>query len=487
MPKKNPFKIAKEFVEQVIAILANETVEGREKIVAIAQRAEKEYERPVKSWLTGWVYQFTRTRGDKVGQSINVMENFPDAYTRLLEFKLMISEGEWNVDSSYNYFLFRQIADAVYLANSDFQRVEEHLIPTFLMALKNEVMVEINSYLAQRKLSLEDKKNRELECQAAHESARQLAENVMVFNDLETAKNYQSKQQNKIIFSLSFKNQQWHLSWVDVTGQVYPLTQGQELAQKLSTLEEKDIEKLNSVHLKQIKRECIKAREEYVAKVQVHVDPELSNEDLIRNGITSAFVLRHQETGPSLWWINSMGIPNPIGFTDHHAMSSWLSKHQGSFTEADVLQLKAYLLQLNTKQSIATSKLDKMNVLLSKVLQNKDKQEQLSVDGLDKEADKGRASQNKINLKKFAFLEENMKDRIKKIVSQDPSTKEKVVSELKQECVEEITPEKKSNKLGQDRYSALSGLPTFWQQRKSAMEESLANEVINEKQPVSHP
>lgn len=485
MPKKNPFKIAKEFVEQVIAILANETVEGREKIVAIAQRAEKEYQRPVKSWITGWVYQFTRTRGDKVGQSINVMENFPDAYTRLLEFKLMISEGEWNVDSSYNYFLFRQIADAVYLANSEFQPVEEHLIPSFLKALKNEVMVEVNSYLAQRKLSLEDKKNRELECQAAHESARQLVENVMVFNDLETAKNYQSKQQNKIIFSLSFNNQQWHLSWVDVTGQVYPLIPGKELAQKLATLEEKDIEKLHTIHLKQIKRECVKAREEYVAKVKVHIDPELSNDDLIRNGITSAFVLRHQETGPSLWWINSMGVPHQISFTDHPAMYSWLAHHQGSFSEADVLQLKAYLLQLNTKQSIATATRDKMNVLLSKVLQNKGKQEQLLVDEPNKEEHK--ANVPKINMKKFAFLEENMKDRIKKLASQDPSSTEKVVSESKHECVEEVTPEKKSNKLGQDRYSALSELPTFWQQRKRGMEESLVNEVINESQPFSHP
>ncbi|MCW8410006.1 hypothetical protein OQJ13_13580 [Legionella sp. PATHC035] len=484
MPKKNPLKIAKEFVEQVIAILANETVEGREKIVAIAQRAEKEYQRPVKSWLTGWVYQFTRTRGDKVEQSINVMENFPDAYTRLLEFKLMISEGEWNVDSSYNYFLFRQIADAVYLANSEFQPVEEHLIPTFLKALKNEVMVEVNSYLAQHKLSLEDKKKRDLELLAAHESARQLAENVMVFNDLETAKNYQAKEQNKIVFSLSFKNHEWHLSWVDVTGQVYPLTPGLELRKKLATLKEKDIEK-DPEKLNAIKKECIKAREVYVAKVQVDIDPELSNEDLIRNGITSTFVLRHQEKGQSLWWINSMGVPHQMSLTDHPAMSSWLTNHHGSFSEADVLQLKAFLLQINTKQSIATAKLDKMSVLLSKVLQNKDKQQQLLIDAPDKEENQTKVP--KINMKKFAFLEENMKDRVKKIASQDPAPTKKVVSESKQECIEEITPEKKSNKLGQDRYSALSGLPTFWQQRKSAMEESLANEVINEKQPLSHP
>lgn len=46
MPKKKPLKISKEFVEQIVAIIANESEEGRKRIVAIAQRAEKIMKNP---------------------------------------------------------------------------------------------------------------------------------------------------------------------------------------------------------------------------------------------------------------------------------------------------------------------------------------------------------------------------------------------------------------------------------------------------------
>lgn len=39
--KKKPLEVSKEFVEQVLSIIANESEEGRKKIVAIARRAEK--------------------------------------------------------------------------------------------------------------------------------------------------------------------------------------------------------------------------------------------------------------------------------------------------------------------------------------------------------------------------------------------------------------------------------------------------------------
>lgn len=248
MPKKKPMEVSKEFIEQVLAIIANETKEGREKIVAIARRAENKYELPVRSWITGWIYQYTRTRGEKVDQSINVMENFPDAYTRLQEFKLMISEGEWNA-GSYNYYLFLELIAAV----PDYQPLDESIMPVFITELKEQVLKQINSFMAQYKAVLEDVKVREMERQAARENARQLLENVVVFNNLEAAKASLSKRPDKTTFTLSYKNSQWQLFWVDATGEVYPLTPGEELAQKLETLNDPDIEKLNPVHLRRIK------------------------------------------------------------------------------------------------------------------------------------------------------------------------------------------------------------------------------------------
>ncbi|KTD42080.1 hypothetical protein [Legionella parisiensis] len=468
MPKKKPLKISKEFVEQVVAIIANESEEGRKRIVAIARRAEEKYEQPVKSWITGWVYQYTRTRGEKIGQSINVMKDFPDAYTRLQELKLMISDGAWNEKSSYNYFLFLELVDAV----PDYQPLEEHLMPSFIMDLKDEVLIEINSFMAQYKATLEDKKAREIERQAARESARQIAENVMVFNSLAAAKQYQTTQKDKTVFSVSYKDEQWHISWVDVTGEVYPLTPGDELAKNLETLEDRDIEKLNMVNLRRIKRECLKAREQYLAKVQLVINPEnpkthcaLTNDELIANGVRSTFVLRRTESEISLCWINSIG--SPISINDHSKLTSWLADHKAALNEADVLQLKAYLLQLNTSQSIDSTKLDKMNNMLSKVLQAhnlfsqalpiKDEVEQPG-------GDKTKVSRGKIDLKQFALIEQHMKSHLEKVATDKPALS-------KPEVVDNLTKEL-PKKLDKSRYAALSQLPTFWQQHKVAEEQA---------------
>ncbi|WP_454785182.1 hypothetical protein [Legionella sp. WA2024007413] len=465
MPKKKSLKIPKEFVEQVVGIIANESEAGRQKIVAIARRAEKNYQRPVQSWVTGWFYQHTRTRGEKIEQSINVMKDFPDAYTRLLELKLMISEGEWNVNSSYNYFLFLELIDAV----PDYQPVEDSQLPKFIMELKDEVLAEINIFMNQYKLSLEEKNRLNEEREAITLSSIQLVKDVLVFNNLSTAKE-QSVQQNKIVFTLSYKNSQWHLSLVDSSGEVYPLTPGEELAQKLATLENRDIEKLNPVHLKQVKRECLAARKEYLAKVHLLINPqntktklELTNEDLKEQGITSTFVLRRTEKEEvSLWWINSLGNASKISLSDHPKLDFWLSNQKGEFKEADVLQLKAYLLQLNTNKSISSEKMVEMNNMISQVLQNKSKLKQQEP-----------SSQGKINIKEFALLEKHMKARIEKESTIKPNlSKEEVVEEVAKETPAENT----SKKLDDSRYKALSKLPNFWQQRKIAAEQATMEE-----------
>ncbi|KTD72751.1 hypothetical protein [Legionella tucsonensis] len=475
MPKKKPLKISKEFVEQVVAIIANESEEGRKRIVAIARRAEKKYEQPVKSWITGWVYQYTRTRGEKIGQSINVMEGFPDAYTRLQELKLMISDGAWNVKSSYNYYLFLELIDAV----PDYQPLEDHLMPNFIMDLKDEVLIEINNFMSQYKATLEDKKVREIERQATRQSARQLTENVMVFNNLTAAKQCQSTQLDKIVFSVNYKNDQWHISWIDATGEVYPLTPGDELAHRLASLEDQDVEKLNTVHLRQIKRECLKAREQYLAKVQLVINPEnskthsaLTNDDLIAHGMTSTFVLRHTESESSLCWINSIGVPHNITLMDHAKLNSWLTDHKTPILEGDVLQLKAYLLQLNTAQSITSSKLHEMNNKLSHVFQANSMLSQ----SLEKRSDTGqlvvdktKESTGRIDLKQFALIKKHMKARLEKIATDKPTpSKVEVVEEPKKEV---------PKKLDKSRHVALSQLPTFWQQRKDAQEEAELRET----------
>lgn len=358
------------------------------------------------------------------------MENFPDAYTRLQEFKLMISEGEWKV-GSYNYYLFLELIDAV----PDYQPLEEPLIHTFVMELKEQVILQINSFMTQYKSTLEDIKNREMERQIARQNARQLVENVKVFNNLVEAKKYHSQSNEKIIFSLTYEEKHWHLSWIDVTGEIYPLNLGDELVQKLGSLENPDIEKLNSVHLRQIKRECLKAREQYLVKVQLLINPEnpkthqsLSDAELLESGVTSTFVLRRTQNGVSLSWLNSMGVPNQISWMNHPKLESWLSDHPNAFSEADILQFKSYLLQVKTTQSIASSKLIKMNSMLSHVFQKKEKPQQRTAEEAHTDSSVG-----KLNLKRFAKIEQHMKERFRSQTCEKSAGNQEVEEKTTQE------------------------------------------------------
>lgn len=462
MPRKKPLEISKEFVDQVLAIIANESEVGRKKIIAIARRAEEKYDLPVKSWLTGWFYQYTRTRGEKVEQSITVMKNFPDAYTRLQEFKLMISEGEWNV-GSYNYLLFLELIDAV----PDYASVEEPLIHAFILELKDLIIKQIDVFMAQYKATLKSIKDREIERQAMGQTERQVIENILVFNNITTAKEALSTQQDKIVFSLIFKNDLWNLSWIDDDEEIYPLSPSNELIQKLATLVKPDIEKINEIGLKGIKRECIKARDQYLSKIQLIINPEdknshtsLTNEQLATNGVTSTFVLRHAEKETSLFWINSIGVPNKLDLTQKEKLSSWLTTHAAPFNHEDILHLKANLLQVKTTQPFSANKLESMNEMMANVFKR-------STHNAEPVQDK---NIGKLDLKLFGDLKHHLEDRAKKIKKNTSS-----------DSTSEPTPTRSlPNKLKPEQYTVSSQLPTFWQRHKTI------NEVEEEHHTLNH-
>ncbi|KTD06123.1 hypothetical protein Lgra_2900 [Legionella gratiana] len=453
MPKKKPLEISKEFVNQVLAIIADESEEGRRKIIAIARRAEEKYERPIKSWLTGWFYQYTRTRGEKVEQSIDVMQKFPDAYTRLLEFKLIISDGEWKI-GSYNYLLFLELIDAI----PDYASIDESFIHSFILELKELVIKQIDSFMFQYKSTLESIKAREIERQTIRQNERQSIENILIFNELTVAKEMLSQQPDKTGFSLSFKNDLWNLFWIDENGETYPLSPSNELILKLTTLEEPNIEKLNKVSLKQIKKECVKARDQYLSKIQVIINPEdkkshapLSIENLIINGVTSTFVLRDTEKETNLWWINSMGVSSKISLTDYPKLNSWLATHKPPFNETDGLQFKANLLHIKTTQPFSASKIESMNEMLEKVLKKQGPRDAFTKDNLNI---------GRLDLESFDNIKLHLEDRVKKIAERTTP-----VSEPLHEATAIPNPPKK---LKPERYTALSQLPNFWRQHDMA-------------------
>lgn len=169
-------------------------------------------------------------------------------------------------------------------------------------------------------------------------------------------------------------------------------------------------------------------------------------------------------------------MANEISLTDHPRLTSWLASHQDSYSEADIMQLKAFLLQLNTAQSIATSKLEKMNTMLSKVLGKKDKQ--FLMEKNHSEPVDAVQAPGKLDPKGFAFLEEHMKTRVEKMAPKKLSHKEEA-SEPSEPLppLEETVAELQQQKLSPKRYEALSQLPTFWERRKIAMEQLVQDEI----------
>jgi hypothetical protein len=469
MPKKKLLDIPSDFVDHILAVIADESEIGRKKIVAISKRAEKKYDSPVKSWLTGWVYQYTRTRGGEVQQSIKVMEDFPDAYTRLQEFKLMISKGEWNV-GSYNYFLFLELIDAI----PDYEFLEEEFQHAFILRLKDLVIKQIDNFMAQYKASLEQIKIREIERQATRQTTLQSVEHVLVFNNLAAAKEAQTKQQDKTIFCLALKNKQWHLSWLDSTGDIYPLSLSGELVQRLSAFEVQNVEKLNSINFRRVKRECLKSRDCYLEKIQLNVDPKdsqthdvLNNKQLAEQGMTSTFVLRTKGDEIGLWWINSMGIANEITLSQYSQLSSWLATHKAPVSEEDILHFKSYLLSVKTTQSFSVIKMEEMNNMLFNVLHHKTGKQKEPVG----EIKKTEVVIQKLDLGVFKIVEDHFKRRVEKTAPETPKLVTKVVAEDSGAIV--------SKKLTMDRYDALAQLAFFGQQRKSDAEA----EILKEKRP----
>ncbi|MBI2785791.1 MAG: hypothetical protein HYX60_05570 [Legionella longbeachae] len=425
-----------DFVDQVLSLIANESEAGRKKIVAIARRAEMKYQRPVKSWLMGWIYKYTRVRGNDVEQSINVMEDFPDAYTRLQEFKLMISKGEWNV-GSYNYYLFLELIGEI----SDYEPLDKQFLHIFVVELKNLVMKQINIFMLQYKSTLEEKKNRELEREKMNQKTNDSFDNVMLFNTIEAAKKALLSQHDRIVFCVHLKNNQWHLNWVEATGKIYSLSPGDELRQKLTTLVDQDLEKVSSINLKRIKRECIKAKDQYLAKIQLIINPE--TEDFKIKGIKSTFVLRDKERESSLWWINSLGTANQISLNDYPQLNSWLTTHKNPSNELDVSILKTYLLGVKTAQSFSVSKMESMNVMISKVLNKKPE---------TPKEDKNEVG--KLHIEKFKNIEQHLIRRV-------------------QENIPKSVVQQTPQKLTSERYEALSQLPNFWRQRKVTEKEQV--------------
>ncbi|KTD47572.1 hypothetical protein [Legionella quateirensis] len=341
------------FVEKLLTRVAEESEQARADLIEICETAKKKYNQPIQSWFFGFIYQYSRVRGSEVDLAIKSMEEFHDTCTRLQEIKLLVSKGKWNV-GSYNYYLFDGLIGSVpgYEPLTDKNR--DAVIERVSELILERIDSFIAQYIANRKLI--EAKERELK--QAQKSIQQTVDNVLIAKNMEIASSSAQSSTDKIQFSLSRQKDLWKLHWVDVLGKAYSIEPGEELIKILLNQQSGDLDSVHPMTMKRLKKECVKARDMFLDRVQILVNPkdprtnkEMSNEELVNKGNLTTFVLRGEPENYSLCWINSLGTDKSISLDKYPQMLTWLDSQQ-SLTEEHIYKLRSYLMYVDTSKSI---------------------------------------------------------------------------------------------------------------------------------------
>ncbi len=369
-----------DFVEKLLIRVADESEQGRAELVASMEAAKKLYKEPTESWVYGWFYLRTRTRGPEVDSAISVIKAFPDAYTRLQELKLLVKKGEWVADSSYNYYLFVELIRSV----PGYKPLEAELIYPITIKIKNKILDKIDSFMYQYKANQKMVEERKKELALTHNSTPKKLVNtdhVLLFNNVDDAQNSAKNNVDKIHFVLTLTDGIWDVSWVDLSGKVHTLDVNTKkeliallveheiedvaqinevFAKRLEGHDIKNVDQIREVFEKRIKEECIKERDRFLKegsflqKAELLVNPikiatheEKSNLDLKSEGTTATFVLRGKPHAYRLTWINHVGNAKAISLDTYPQLKKWLDL-QNPLSEKQHPELKAYLLQVDT-------------------------------------------------------------------------------------------------------------------------------------------
>lgn len=342
------------FVEKLLNRIADESEEGKKALLSTMAIAQSLYNKPLESWL-GWIYVFTRTRGPKIVGAMKSIEAFPDAYTRLQEIKLLVEEdGEWHPNSSYNYYLFVELIKSV----PGYKPLEDELVHPITIKIKNKIINKIDSFMYQYKANQLSIASREKEREATRQSMQKSIDKVLRFDNLDEAQLSAKKNPAEVHFCLTLIKQTWHLLWVDIIGKAYKLSPTDELISLLANGKAPQDEQLQLIHETQLKKECLKARDIFLAQVQLLINPKdpathipFNNESLIATGVVATFILRGKPNQYSLYWISTLGKATEISLATYPQFKKWLDS-QSSLGETHLPQLKAYLLGVKTAKTL---------------------------------------------------------------------------------------------------------------------------------------
>jgi hypothetical protein len=285
--------------------------------------------------------------------AIQSIEQFPDAYTRLQEFKILIDSGKWH-HGSFNYYFFDELIHSIPGYEPLADEVRHGVIVRVSELIKENIVSFMESYTANRKLI----ESKELELQKTQQSNQKIVDNVLIAHNLETAKESALSSPDKIQFSITKQKDLWKLHWIDVLGKAYVIEPGEELIKLLISQKSDDMAGMKPVTKKHLKQECVKARDLFLDRVQVLVNPkdhktqkEMNNKELVDQGNLTTFVLRGHAGSYSLTWINALGKGKTILLDRYPKLAGWLNE-QTSLTEEHIYKLRAYLMYVNTAKAI---------------------------------------------------------------------------------------------------------------------------------------
>lgn len=369
-----------DFVEKLLSRIADESEKGRAELVAAMEAAKKRYKEPTESWVYGWFYTFTRTRGPEIDSAIEAIKVFPEAYTRLQELKLLVERGGEVPESSYKYYLFIELINSV----PGYKPLDTELVHPITLKIKNKILAKIDSFIYQYQASERMIEERKKELASTHNTTPKRAvdvDHVLLFNNVEEAQNSAKINIDKIHFSLVLAEDHWNISWVDLSGNVHQfelefvteveekeldvvtkktIVKKKELVALLEKHDISDVAQISEVFAKRIKEECMKEREcflrggSFLQKAGLLINPvkiatheAKSNSDLVSEGVNATFVLRGEPHAYSLTWINHVGNAQTISLDKYPQLKKWLDL-QNPLRPNQHPELKMYLQQVDT-------------------------------------------------------------------------------------------------------------------------------------------
>lgn len=338
------FDNLEQFSEKLLSQVAEDFEIAGKHLAHAIQKARNLYSQPIDTYVTGWVYYFSRTRGPQIQDALQSIETESSSVKRLETFKSLIQKGKLQ-RGSFNYYLFRELINSLPGYATLDEQAEMLVIKRLNVLLIKKIDEYINSFNSHQRVIEERKQALNIL------QAQDNYEHVVVLSDLSAAKLDAENQFDKVYFCLTKIANEWQLVWINPTGMEFSLALNNELSNLLHEHEINSIDELNGVFRKRVQKECFAIRDVSFNKIRVQINPERSDTTLCAEGLSSAFVLRGQSGEYRLSWINSLGKATAVDLAQSPQLKNWLSA-QELITQDDIIELKAYLSLVNTAHSI---------------------------------------------------------------------------------------------------------------------------------------